>query len=309
MPKINIKNITKINHKLDRYDLTINSTHNFYANGILIHNTSCRVGILPCIDYSWKARLLRWLGIDIKNHYRFVVGSRHCLKHVEKENIDLKESYYKDDIWTESAYKYFHEKLVPGETVYYEIVGFLPSGESIMPQHDNKKLEKFLEKQEYKDFIKKFGNETIFHYGCNAKQIIGCEQINNDEEIEFVTKGEYKIFVYRITLTTEHGQSIDCTWEQVKRRCEEMSVNHVPEIHVPIIINKYHRIWATEEYWIKLTEQDDSNFPQHLNEGICVRIESAGLRPQIYKNKRYAFKCLEGIIKDTAKFADIEESN
>ena len=40
MEQVKIKSIKKLPYKLDRYDLTINSTHNFFANGILIHNTS-----------------------------------------------------------------------------------------------------------------------------------------------------------------------------------------------------------------------------------------------------------------------------
>ena len=40
MEKVKLKKITKLEKKLDRYDLTISSTGNFFANGILIHNTS-----------------------------------------------------------------------------------------------------------------------------------------------------------------------------------------------------------------------------------------------------------------------------
>lgn len=283
-----------------------------------VHGTSCRVGLLPTIDYSWKSRFLRWLGIDIKNKYNFVVGSRHCLKYVDKQTIEQKASFYEEDIWTESAKKNFYGKLILGETIYYEIVGYLPSGQPIMPTHDNSKLKNFLEKDEYKEFIKKFGERTEFHYGCVKGKQIPTGEIDEFQREKFLveTKGEYKIFVYRITLTTEHGQAIDLSWEQVKRRCEEMGVNHVPQIKIwntnfeytPTICTHLDQ-FNKDEFWINLTEQDDPNFPTHLNEGICVRVENGGLTPLIFKNKRYTFKVLEGIIKDTVEFADIEESN
>ena len=34
MEQVKIKSIRKLPKKLDRYDLTINSTHNFFANNI-----------------------------------------------------------------------------------------------------------------------------------------------------------------------------------------------------------------------------------------------------------------------------------
>ena len=38
MKKVKIKKITKLEEKLDRYDLTVSSTGNFFANGICVHN-------------------------------------------------------------------------------------------------------------------------------------------------------------------------------------------------------------------------------------------------------------------------------
>ena len=41
-----IKSIKKISRK-DRYDLTVPKNSNFFANGVLIHNTSGRTGYAP----------------------------------------------------------------------------------------------------------------------------------------------------------------------------------------------------------------------------------------------------------------------
>lgn len=254
-----------------------------------LHGTSCRVGLLPCLPRNkFKAFIHNFL--NRKNPYKFVVGSRHALKHVEGDTVDKKSSFYEEDIWTKSAYDNFYGKLIPGETIYYEIVGYLPDGTPIMPSHSNECLKKFLDKNEYNDLIQKYGDKTVFHYGCQT--------------------GKYKIFVYRITLTTEHGESIDLSWKQVKRRCEELGVNHVPEIEQNFIKNEMLQyLYTAEKFWLNLTEKDCDFFPQHINEGICVRIESSRLKPEIFKNKRYIFKVLEGIIKDDSTFADLEESN
>ena len=44
MKLVKIKSIKKLDKVYDRYDLTICSTNNFYANDILIHNTSHVIG-------------------------------------------------------------------------------------------------------------------------------------------------------------------------------------------------------------------------------------------------------------------------
>lgn len=255
-----------------------------------IHGMSWRVGYLPILNTKWYSKILKKLGIEVKNKYALVAGSRHVLKYIKGDNVDKKDSFYKDDLWTEIANKYFDGKLIKGETLYGECCGFLPSGGTIMPSHNNEKLKNFLDKEEYKQFIEKFGKETIFNYGCQPN--------------------EYKIFIYRITLSNEDGVAIDLSWEQVKRRAEELGVNHVPELESPYITDQeFLGHLRNEEQWINITEKGDPNFPQHLSEGICVRTESGSLKPTILKNKNFCFKVLENIIKDTSLEADIEESN
>lgn len=253
-----------------------------------IHGTSVRIGLLPCINTKWWAKLLNKLGIKLKNDYKMVVGSRHCLKHIKNDSVLEKDSYYDFDIWTKAAYEYLDGKLLPGETVFGELCGFLPSGESIMPTHSNEKLKNFLEKKEYTELTKKFGDKTIFSYGCQDK--------------------EYKFFIYRITMTTEHGISTDLSWLQLKNRADQLGIPHVPEIdHFWSDVDR--DFYLEDKYWLDLAEEDSTNFPMHIKEGITVRIEGPKLQPEILKLKSYKFKCIEGLIKDTQTYADIEESN
>lgn len=253
-----------------------------------IHGTSVRIGLLPCINTKWYIKCFKKLGIKLQNQYKMVVGSRHCLKHIKNDTIQQKDSFYDFDIWTKSAYEYLDGKLLPGETVFAELCGFLPSGESIMPSQSNEKLKNLLDKEEYKNLLAKFGNNTIFSYGCENKQ--------------------YKIFIYRITLTTEHGISTDLSWLQLKNRCSQLGVAHVPEID-HFWTNPNDNFYLQDQYWLDLAEADSTNFPMHIKEGITVRIEGPKLQPDILKLKSYKFKCIEGIIKDTQQVADLEESN
>lgn len=260
-----------------------------------LHGTSGRCGYLPVVqDKTWWQKLLR---LEVPNQYKFVVGSRRVVKSIGGDEAENKDHFYDEDLWTKISKENFEGKLHKGETVYFEIVGYTPSGELIMPSVSNKKLEKFLDKKEYKEFIKKYGETTFFRYGCY-------EMIHNGAET--ITNKSYKIFVYRITMTNEDGNTIDYSWEQVKNRCEQLDVQHVPELA------KIHFMEQDIDYINECvqseTDSDSNNFPQHIREGVCIRIENGNMNPILLKNKCFTFKVLEGIIKDT-DVIDIEESN
>lgn len=260
-------------HKVKEGDLAIVTTK--------VHGTSCRAGYLPLNKSSWYDSLLTRLNLRKAQPYVFCVGSRRVVKYVEGQQVKQKGSYYNEDIWTKSAKKYFDSKLHKGEEVFYEIVGYLPSGEAIMPVCDNKKLKKHMEKKEYDEFIKEFGDKTRFTYGVDPDS------------------NEYRVFVYRIT---QNG--IDISWDQVKRRCEEIGVDHVPEVD-RFLVTKEH---LNEEYWQDRYEDFRcKHFPSHIREGVVLRSEGGSMIPTLLKYKNFTFKVLENIIKDTQD--DIEEEN
>lgn len=258
------------------------------------HGSSLRCALLPTIDDSFFGKVLTKFGIKRQPKYEFVVGSRRVTKTIGAKPHGDKQHYYDEDIWTKAAFDNFDDKLKKGETVYCEIVGYLPDGGLIMPSVGNKKLKSFLDKPEYKDFINRYGEQTVFTYGCQPK--------------------EFKVFVYRITLTNEDGHAVDYPWEVVKKRCEEMAIPHTPEL-LKVHINKWNvgTIFGEipeDDYNIRdmredvqrisrsLAEAPSENFPQHLREGVCIRVDN-GYTPLILKEKAYNFKVLEGIIKET----------
>ena len=138
MEQVKIKSIKKLPYKLDRYDLTINSTHNFFANGILIHNTSAiYANILTNVPTNWLKRMWRKLTgkHEYDQKYNIVYSSRNVIKN---EFINPKQragGFYSDDIWGYWAEKL--SKYIPKDfCIYCEIVGYTPNGTAIQKGYD-----------------------------------------------------------------------------------------------------------------------------------------------------------------------------
>lgn len=121
---VKIKSIDKIAEKLDRYDLTVNSTKNFYANGILIHNTSAifsNIQVKKQLNLFEKFKL--FLGFKVNTQeYGNVFSSRSVIKN-RYINPSSKSGFYKKDVWSivnEVLFPYIEK----GMTIYGEIVGY-----------------------------------------------------------------------------------------------------------------------------------------------------------------------------------------
>jgi hypothetical protein len=245
-----------------------------------LHGTSGRVAhVLVDRELTWKDKIAKLLGVKIKDQeWGYLNGTRRVV---------LEESsgtQFHDPSIREIAFDKFKGNLRKGETVYFEIVGFESTGGSIMPAVDVTKLNDG-------DLLRKYGNLMSYSYGCGPST---CE-----------------IYVYRITMTNEDGQSIDLSWNDVKSRCTEMGVRYVPEIETLMLGSfdgdaRDHQ----DEFFKKIDghAQGDSLLDnRHLREGVCVRIDQYGLKPKVYKHKSFNFKVLEGIIKDSG-IVDAEEA-
>jgi hypothetical protein len=246
-----------------------------------LHGTSGRCANLPVNQKrNWIDKIFN----KPKYKYDFVVGSRRVVKRIGEEEKEG-ASYYDTDIWTLASEKYFKGKLNKGESIYFEIVGYLPTGQPIMGSQSNEKLKPFMDKPEYKEFISKYGDETNFNYG--------------------LPQGEFEVYVYRITMTNEDGESFDLSWDQVKRRCERVEVKHVPELYRDLFHESTKLSY--ESFIQSFTDEDSENFKSNLKEGVVVRVDNGANTPIFLKSKSYNFKVLEGIIKDNNS-SDIEES-
>lgn len=250
-----------------------------------LHGTSGRVAFV-LIDrvLSWKDKIAKFFGVNIfESNWGYLNGTRRVVLE------ESKGSQFHDPSIREIAFDKFKGNLRKGETIYFEIVGYEPNGTSIMPGVSISKLND-------KELLKKYGNLMFYSYGCEP-----CTS---------------EIYVYRITLTNEDGQSVDLSWNDVKSRSLEIGVKHVPELKTTSInelslVNKIEDKEILKKILFDLADnlaQGSSVINENnLKEGVCVRIDQYGIKPKVYKHKSFNFKLLEGIIKDSGVI-DSEEA-
>ena len=274
-----------------------------------MHGTSQRTGYLPTLK-GYKRTLLDYIlrreGTPIYD-WGYVTGTRRTVL----ENYE--GGYYGDNEFREIHSKVFEGKLHKGESVYYEVVGFTTTGVPIMSSSSNAKLND-------KDFVKQYGDTTVFSYGCEPtgkKTMYG-----QDEEGTFSIEQDAPqsdMYVYRMTMTNEDGDVVEYTPDFMRYRCEQMGVKCVPVFYkgyipeyqiLPDDVGSPSAIDAGE--WVMKMAEDFCDGPDpigktHVREGVVVRIVN---RPKFaaYKHKNFSFKVLEGIIKASAEAPDMEEA-
>lgn len=273
-----------------------------------MHGTSQRTAHMPVLKGYKRTlwdKIRRREGAPVYEN-GYVSGTRR----VVLENYE--GGFYGNNEFREQHSKIFEGKLWKGETVYYEVVGFTTSGAPIMSTASNSKLQD-------KEFIKQYGKETVFSYGCKPVVSIDCDDLQSD------------IYVYRMTMTNEDGEVVEYTPDFMRYRCEQMAVKTVP-VFWRGFIPEYEDIMYVDKNendlpdegevtytkpidagaWVmKLAEQfydgPDPVGKTHVREGVVVRIIN---RPKFaaYKHKNFSFKVLEGIAKVEAEAPDMEEA-
>ena len=239
-----------------------------------VHGTSSRNA--NTLQISYKKNLFHKL-FNLKGRkveeYKYVVGTRRTVLE------SATGGYYGTNEFRLEWANRFKDKLMPGECVFGEIAGFIAPGRPIMAKGDNKKTKD-------KNFIKTFGDTTMFSYGCN-------------EEI-----GNSRYFIYRMTYTTPEGFVFEYPWDLVKLRAEQMGFEVVPELDRFIYTTKEDFLARIEE-WMDIPSTIDSS---HIIEGVVVRAINAPNSFRVAKNKSFNFRVIEGIIKEDASAPDMEEA-
>lgn len=270
-----------------------------------MHGTSQRTGYLPTLK-GYKKNILDYIlrreGTPIYD-WGYVTGTRRTVL----ENFE--GGYYGDNAFRETHSKVFEGKLHKGETVYYEVVGFTDNGTPIMGSSSNAKLND-------KEFIKQYGDTTVFSYGCSPtgeKTMYGRDEDGAYAITEFIPVSD--MYVYRMTITNEDGDVVEYTPDFMRYRCEQMGVKCVPVFwkgYIPENPGSANDPTISAGEWIfnKAELYYDGPDPigkTHVREGVVVRIIN---RPKFaaYKHKNFSFKCLEGLIKANAEAPDMEES-
>lgn len=278
-----------------------------------MHGTSGRTGYLPLR----KEKPLNWFQKLFKKHphvyyeYGYVTGTRRVVLDDSHDG-----GYYDDNSFRLHMAKKFEGKLHKGETVYYEIVGFVNESTPIMASVKNSKIPD-------KDFSKQYGEETVFSYGCDPygdwEETHYCAT-PDILDFDAIIPPRCQVYVYRMTMTNEDGDVTEYSPEQMRLRCDQMGVNYVPvfeKFMIPEMEVTYEQVTVAEngiletksvecnnyvnpgEYVLRKVEQyfdgPDPIGKTHIREGVVARIVN---RPTIavYKHKNHTFKMLSSII-------------
>lgn len=236
-----------------------------------IHGTSAIVSnCLVKRKLNLLEKAAKIIGVKILDtEYDYIYASRSVVK-----NDATTSGFYKEDIWTEAGKKYFLTKLHAGETVYYEIVGFLPSGGAIQ-----KGYRYGCKPDEYKIAVYRItatgADGTVYEYSWQAMKI-RCEELQVPMVEEFYY-GKAK----DISIATEFNVIDDIIEGENDWRTKFIS-------------------YLKETYLEKKAEDCDGN----PDEGIVIRIE--GMNIEAYKLKSEAFLLRESKVHEE-EIIDIEE--
>lgn len=289
-----------------------------------IHGTSQRTGYLPKLTNMKPNNLLaswgkRWgegsnkLRNKLYNYYlnhstpKYEYGYVTGTRRVVLQNFAA-GGYYGSNGFRVPHAKKFEGKLNKGETVYYEVCGFTENGNPIMPSVANSKISD-------KEFSKKYGDTTVFSYGCSPtgkKMMHGIDDEGHFSIEEKVPQSD--MYVYRMTMTNEDGAVVEYPPDFMRYRCEQIGVKCVPVLWQGYLDNDIliHSMYKDAGEWVKVIAENYYDGPDpigktHVREGVVVRIVN---KPKFcaYKHKNFSFKVLEGIAKDLAAEPDLEEA-
>lgn len=239
-----------------------------------LHGTSFRVS--NAVEVTKKKRP-KWMKkiFHIKDKeskkYSIISGTRR----VTLRSYD--GGFYGSNEFRKKYNDMFIGKLPKGMTIYGEIVGWINETTPIMPRCANSKVRD-------KEFSKLYGAETVFTYGCEP--------------------GENKCYIYRITMTNDDGVVIELPTEETMIWCERLGVEYVPLLD-KFLYTGWEDLNKRCEPYLDIPEPLSNG--KHVTEGVVVRIDNRSTFTA-FKTKSWAFKVLEGIIKDSADSPDIEEA-
>ena len=223
-----------------------------------VHGTSGISAYVLCKEKpSLINKIKGWFGnTNIK--YDYLYSSRSVIKNATETTNP--GGYYSCDIWAE-ADKIIRPHLQKGMTIYYEIVGFLPTGRYIQKNYD---------------------------YGCVPPEV----------GESFTHEKHFKVRVYRITMTNVDGYVHEFSAKEVQEWCKANNLIPVTEYfygyakdlyNIPVDDN-----W-TDVFWD--TMANDKNFYMEYNSPSCINkvpheglvIKKEDMISRAWKLKCFAF--------------------
>ena len=223
-----------------------------------VHGTSGISAYVLCKEKpSLINKIKGWFGnTNIK--YDYLYSSRSVIKNATETTNP--GGYYSCDIWAE-ADKIIRPHLRKGMTIYYEIVGFLPTGKYIQKNYD---------------------------YGC----------VPPEAGEPFTHEKHFKVRVYRITMVNVDGYIHEFSAKEVQEWCKANDLIPVTEYYygyakdlynIPVDDNWTDAFWDTmandKNFYMERNSPSCSNKVPH--EGLVIKKED--MRSRAWKLKCFAF--------------------
>lgn len=243
-----------------------------------LHGTSHRVGnVLVKKSLKWYQRAINWFGrwisawpdsspIYKETGYEIVHGSRRVVLNDVPDN----SGYYGTNDFRYKATENIRD-IPEGMIIFGEIVGYV-GNTPIMNPHSTKDV---------KELKSQYGASIIYDYGCKV--------------------GECKFYIYRITV-----DDVELSWNDVQIWANKLGYSTPPQL-IDFPYNGDESMLMDE---VKFHAECDKGFVaskigNHISEGVVLRIDHNNVT-RYMKYKSFAFKVMEGIIKDT-NAVDMEE--
>ena len=285
----------KRNRKIAKLDAVIENQFRFHYDTVLlrknpnviapndlisisakIHGTSHVSAYVKCRRYlNWREHLASWITKrkDLFNDYMHLYSSRSVIKNrfLYKGKQRHAGGFYGIDVW-KYADDYLQPFMVKGMTIYAEIAGYLPNGSYIQKDYD---------------------------YGCVPPQVKNLDEAEMREG-DYVCGVNYKVFVYRITMTNEDGIVHEFSAKEVQQWCAKKGLTPVRDFYYGYAKDLYPDLdtesenWSTEfmermandkNFFMEMRSPDCNNNVPH--EGIVIKVEDGV--PRAWKLKSFAF--------------------
>jgi hypothetical protein len=285
----------KRNKKLKRFDTVIEDQFRFHYDTVLLrknpyvispdnlisitskwHGTSGISANVKCRrPLSWREKIAQWIARrkDLFNDYNNLYSSRSVIKNqfIYKGRNAHSKGFYNIDVW-KLADDVLKPLMPKGMSLYYEICGYLPNGSYIQKDYD---------------------------YGCVPPSYKATD-LSEMKEGDYVCGKNFKIMVYRITMTNVDGIVHEFSAKEVQDWCNKKGLTPVIELYYGKAKDLYPELNTESENWsvefmehmandkrfhMEQRSPDCSNNVPH--EGIVIKIED-GI-PRAWKLKCFAF--------------------
>lgn len=247
-------------HKINPEDI-ISVSRKIHGTSAIISNTK----VLR--ELSLKDKIAKVLGIKVEiAEYDYLYASRTVIKNMD---INSNSGFYKINLWEEIGKKEFYGKLNKGESIYYEIVGYIPNTDTFI----QKNYDYGTSVGEYKIAVYRitYTNDDgkVFEYSWNSMKE-RCKELNVPMVEEFYFGRAKDLFPIEI----------DDNWQ--KNFLEQLKIKYLER-----------------ECW-------DNICKKVPDEGIVIRKDTKDI--EVYKLKSENFFVHESKAKEDENNIDIEET-